>query len=134
MGGAPLMALSIRRQFAQRLNDVPVASGLPSANEIKDELLEMMDVILGRVNAPIDAGVMTRHEVALAYFARATELDMLIHEQERVGQIVRGSDHYRIRTGALRSFLELITKVVAAGSRQLTHEQHLYKMQTDAGL
>lgn len=126
------MALSIRRTFAQRLNDVPVGANLPSADEIKDELLSMANVILGREVAPIDAGVMTRMEVALAYYARACELDMLIHEQERAGNIVRGSDHYRVRTGALRTFIEMSKEVVRAGSRSLTHEMHLYKMQTDA--
>lgn len=125
--------ISIRRGFAQPLNKVPVNSGLPTADDLKDELLAMMDVVLGRTPAPIDNGVMTRHEVALAYYARATELDMLIHEYERVGSIVRGSDLNRIRTGALRSFIELIRKVVDAGSRMLTYEQHIYKMQTDAG-
>lgn len=125
--------ISIRRGFAQPLNKVPVHSGLPSADEIKDELLAMMDVLLGRVPPPIDAGVMTRHEVALAYYSRATEIDMLIHEYERSGSIIRGSDHYRLRTGALRSFLEMIKKQVDAGSRMLTYEQHIYKMQTDAG-
>lgn len=125
--------LSIRRSFTQPLSHVPVSAGLPSADEIKDELLGYMDVILGRTPPPIDAGVMTRHEVALAYYARATELDMLIHEFEREGSIIRGSDHYRLRTGALRSFLEMIKKVVDAGSRGLTHEMFLYKMQTDSG-
>jgi hypothetical protein len=124
---------SIRRQFAQRLTDVPVVAGLPSADAIKDELLSMANVLLGRVDAPVDHGVMTRMEVALAYYARACELDMLIHEQERVGNIVRGSDHYRVRTGALRTFIEMSKEVVRAGSRNLTHEMHLYKMQMDAG-
>jgi len=127
------MGLSIRRTFAQKLTDVPVGAGLPPADEIKDELLEYVDVLLGRVDPPIDAGLMTRHEVALAYYARACELEMRIHEQERIGNIVRGSDHYRLRTGALRTFIEMSGKVVAAGSRQLTHEQLLYQMQKDAG-
>lgn len=126
--------ISIRRSFAQPLSTVPVNSGLPNADELKDELLAMMDVVLGRTLPPIDNGVMTRHEVALAYYARATELEMLIHEYERVGSIVRGSDLNRIRTGALRSFIELIRKVVDAGSRMLTHEMHMYKMQSDAGV
>lgn len=127
------MSISIRRSFTQKLNDVPVGVNLPTADEIKDELLHMADVLLGRDDAPIDAGVMTRMEVALAYYARACELDMLIHEQEREGHIVRGSDHYKIRTGALRTFIEMSKEVVRAGSRNLTHEMHLYKMQTDAG-
>lgn len=126
------MALSIRKPFAQRLTDVPVGVDLPSADEIKDELLSYADVLLGRVDPPVDHGVMTRHEVALAYYARACELEMRIHEQERQGNIVRGSDHYRIRTGALRTFIEMSGKVLQAGSRQLTHEQFLYKMQSDS--
>jgi hypothetical protein len=127
-----MSGVSIRRSFTQKLTQVPVATGLPTADEIKDELLAMMDVILGRTLPPIDAGVMTRHEVALAYYARATEIEMLIHEHERTGNIVRGSDLYRLRTGALRSFLDMIRKQVDAGSRALTHEQHLYNLQMDS--
>lgn len=126
------MSISIRRSFAQKLNDVPVGVNLPTADEITEELFGYTDVILGRVSAPVDKGVMTRMEVALAYLARASELDMLIHEQERLGNIVKGSAHYQVRTGALRRFLEMSKVVVQAGSRELTHEMHLYKMQTDA--
>jgi hypothetical protein len=128
------MSISIRRSFTSKLNDVPVAAGLPGVEEIKDELFGYTDVLLGRVEAPIDAGVMTRMEVALAYHARASELEMLILTQEQEGNVVKGSPYYHLRTGQLRRFLELSKLVVQAGSRQLTHEMHLYKMQTDAGL
>jgi hypothetical protein len=124
---------SVKRSFVQRLTDVPVNSGLPSVDELKDELLAYCDVLLGRTDPPVDHGVMTLMEVADAYFARASEIEMLIHEQERQGNVVRGSDHYKFRTGALRSFLDMSKKAAERGSRRLTHETLLAQMQRDAG-
>jgi hypothetical protein len=116
-----------------KLTDIPVGVNLPEVNDLKDELLGYCDVILGRTVPPYDHGVMTLLEVADAYYARACEIDMLIHELEREGHIVRGSDYYKFRTGALRSFLELSKRAAEKGSRRLTHEQMLMNMQRDSG-
>jgi hypothetical protein len=124
--------ISIRRSFARPLTEVPVLEGLGSVDDIMDELLEMTQVILGRKKPPVDFGVMTRHEVALAYFARVTEIELLIYEHERKKLGVKGDPFTQLRTKQVRAMLEMLKTQVSAGSRQLTHEMHLYKMQTDA--
>lgn len=125
--------LSIRRSFTRPLNEVPVLAGLGSPDEIMAELLDMTDVVLGRKNPPVDNGVMTRHEVCLAYHARVTEIEVLIYEWERKGKVIKGSEYYNLRTKQVRAMLEMLKTQVQAGSRALTHEQFLYQLQTDAG-
>ena len=120
-------------EFSQRLTAVPVGIQLPDPDEIKDELLGYCDVLLGRVRPPVDSPYLGLCEIATAYYARACELDMLIHEEERNGRVVRGSAYYRLRTGALRSFLEMSKKMADLGSRRLTQEQVLYQARYDEG-
>lgn len=120
-------------QFGQRLTDVPLGTNLPTPDEIKDELLGYCDVLLGRVSPPVDSPYLGLAEVATAYFARACELDMLIHEEERAGRVVRGTGYYRLRTGALRSFMDMSRKMADLGSRRLTQEQVLFQARYDEG-
>lgn len=115
------------------MSEVPVAAGLGTVDEIMDELLDMTDVVLGRTNPPIDNGVMTRHEVCLAYYSRVCEIDILLHEHERKKRGVKGDPFSQLRTQQVRRMLEMLKAQVQAGSRALTHEQFLYQMQTDAG-
>lgn len=120
-------------QFGQKLTEVPLGSDLPSPDEIKDELLGYCDVLLGRTPPPVDSPYLALAEIATAYYARACELDMLIHEEERSGRVIRGHALYRVRTGALRSFLEMSKKMSDLGSRRLTQEQLLYQARYDSG-
>lgn len=107
-------------RYGQTLRDVPLKYGLPKVKDLAAELEEYRDVLLGRVPAPIDHGIATLMEISNAYFARACELDMLIHEGEREGDIFKGSDYYRFRTGELRAFLELTKRSFELGSRLVT--------------
>lgn len=92
---------------------------------MKAELVEMTDVLLGKVHPPIDVGVTTMMEVANAYYARATEMEMALLEAEQSGQITKGSVAYRFRTGQLRKFVELSKSCQELGSRRLTALQVL---------
>lgn len=83
----------------------------------------MMDVLLGRVPPPVDLGVSTLMEVADAYFARASEIEMLIHQLEREGKVLRGTALYKFRTGELRTFQEVAKRAADLGSRRITMEQ-----------
>ncbi len=112
-------------QFAQSLNEVPIGSGLPLADDVRDELMEYCDVLLGRKPAPISSPYLALGEIATVYYARAQEIDMLIHEAEREGVVAKGSDLYKVRTGALRSFIEMAKRMAELGSRRLTQEQLL---------
>jgi hypothetical protein len=94
-----------------------------------EELQDMTDVLMGRVDPPIDAGYLTLMEVADAYFARASEMTMLIHEAEREGRVSKGSAYTKFRTSELREFKELAKKASELGSRRLTNEQLRYEME-----
>lgn len=80
------------------------------------------DVLLGRVDPPVDSPYLSLMEVAVAYFSRAQEIDALIHEGEASGAIKRNSPHYKFRVGPLRAFLEASKKHADLGSRRLTQE------------
>lgn len=120
-------------QFSTTLTDVPLPEGLPTPDELTDELQEYCDILLGRTESPINSPYLALAEVATAYYARALEIDMLIHEAERNGEVIRGSQHYKLRTGALRSFIELSKKMADLGSRRLTQESLLHGQRRDAG-
>ena len=109
-------------QFGQRLTLAQVSHGLPKVEELWDELRGYVDILLGRKESPISSPYLALAEVATAYYARAQEIDMLIHAGEREGWVVRGSPYYQFRTGELRSFIELSRKCAELGSRRLTQE------------
>lgn len=121
-------------QFAQKLTAVPVGWSLGTADELFDELQHYCNELLGREDAPVQSPYLDLCEVATAYYARAQEIDMLIHEGERHGDILKGSDLYRFRTGALRSFIEMTKRQAELGSRRLTQEQMLADARRDRSL
>lgn len=113
-------------QFSQRLNVVPIGDHLANTDELWAEIQGYMDVLLGRADSPIESPYLALAEVATAYYARAQEMDALIHHHEREGIILRGSPMYRFRTGELRAFIELSKRCAELGSRRLTQEQLLH--------
>jgi hypothetical protein len=126
------MTVKIRRgthkdiQFGHRLIDIEVGLGLPSVDELWEEIRGYMDVILGRKDAPMVSPYLGLAEASTAYYCRAQEIDALIHAAEREGAVMRGSALYRFRTGELRSFIELAKRASELGSRRLTQEQLLH--------
>lgn len=132
VGAAPKRtpkAITKDRQSATgKLRAVHVGDGLPDLPTMAVELQTMTDVLLGRTPPPIDAGHLTLLEVADAYFARASELTMLIQEGEREGTVMRGSSAYRFRTGELRTFMEMAKRAADLGSRRITAEQLQFEM------
>ena len=111
-----------------RLRDVPIGHGLPFITDMREELQDMTDVLLGRKSPPVDAGHLTLMEVADAYFARASEMTALIQQREMDGLIKRAEPLYRFRTGELRTFMDMAKRAADLGSRRLTKEQLLYEM------
>lgn len=93
---------------------------------MREELREYTDILLGRIEPPIDKGVLTMMEVAEAFHARAREMEMELLELEAEGAVLRGSRPYKFRTGMLRSFIEMCSKTIDLGSRRLTHQRMLY--------
>jgi hypothetical protein len=109
----------------RRVRDVPLAMGMPTLEELEEELFGYVDVLLGRQEPPINEGVLTLMEVANAYLSRAYELEMMILAAERERVIMRSDPYSKFRTGELRSFIELARKVQELGSRRLTQAQML---------
>lgn len=110
------------------LRGFAVGTGLPTTTKMHAELADMTDVLLGRVDPPMNAGHLTLMEVADAYFARASEMTMMIQKLERDDQITagRGRDAHplhKFRTGELRTFMEMAKRAADLGSRRLTKEQ-----------
>lgn len=114
-------------QFGQTLTSVKTELGLGDVEDLWDEISGYVDILLGRKESPVSSPYLALAEVATAYYARAQEIDMLIHAGEREGVIHKGSPYYRFRTGELRSFIELAKRCAELGSRRLTQEQLLFQ-------
>lgn len=84
---------------------------------------------MGREDPPIDNGEMTLLEYANAVFSRAMEITILLQRAESDGHVLKGSKHYKFRTGELRSFTELAQRAIDLGSRRITAAQMEYSMQ-----
>ena len=120
--------------FGHKLTEVPVGTGLPEVGVLQEEFTQYVDVILGRADPPTQGDYyLDLMEVAAAYYARAKEIDMLIHWEEQNRRVIRGSPHYRFRTGQLRSFMEMAKMMADLGSRRLTQEKLLQDQRYDAG-
>lgn len=128
-----MSGLTVRRstsrsiQFTRRLTDIPVGLGIASLDDLHDEFLGYAHILLGREESPLDSPYLALQEVAAVFYARACEVEMLIHEGERQGLIARGSPLYKFRTGSLRSFLSMSKMMADLGSRRLTEEQLLHQ-------
>ena len=120
-------------QYGRKLIDVPVDEGLPSPEEIKEELDGYWEVMFGREPSPVHSPYLDLQEVATAYFARACEIEALILWEEQNNRIPRGHPLYKIRTGYVRSFKEAAKAVVDLGSRRLTQEVLLHEQRYDSG-
>ena len=123
-----------RMPISRRVRDVPLAIGLPTLDELEEELFGYVDVLLGRQEPPIDNGLMTMMEVSDAYLARAYEIEMMILAAERNKDILRSSPYSKFRTGELRSFIELGRKATDLGSRRLTAARLEHDMKGDMGM
>ena len=109
------------------VRDFWITAGLKPTEEMSAELLGYIHVLMGRVDPPIENGVMTLMEVANAYYSRAKEIEFRIHEGERLGEIQKGGDLYRFRTGELRDFIDLAKSAQELGSRRLTDAMREYQ-------
>lgn len=105
------------------LRGVKLGEGLPNLTVMQSEIADMMDILLGREAPPVDMGTITLMEVADAYFARAMEMTYLLQQGEREGTVLKGSAHYKFRTGELRTFTEIAKRAADLGSRRLTASQ-----------
>lgn len=95
-------------------------SGLPSIDDLREELDAMRDILMGRDPYPINEGLLTEMVVATEFFGRAKEIEQLIQRKENDKVIPKGSTLYHFRTGELRSFIEQAKAHMERGSRRVT--------------
>jgi hypothetical protein len=119
-----------KQKEAHHLRAIKLGQGMPAISKMREEIQDMTDVLLGRVPPPIDYGILTLQETADAYFARASEMTMLLQEREAEGIITKGSMPYRFRTGELRTFMEMAKRAADLGSRRLSKEEFEFKKAT----
>ena len=88
------------------------------------ELENYTDVIFGRKESPVNEGISTMYEVAVAYYARAKEIEMFCKKLES-GIDVGKTRHpiYKFRTGQRNVFIELVKELSKLGSRRITVAQ-----------
>lgn len=120
-------------QFGHKLTEVPVGDGLLDVDDLYDELIYYTDILLGREQPPVESPYLSLCEVATAYYARALEMDMMIHNEERKRNVIRGHPLYQFRTGSLRAFIDMSKRMADLGSRRLTQEQLLADQRYDSG-
>jgi hypothetical protein len=99
---------------------IKVGHELRNLDQVRNEIQEYIDVLFGRKPAPLEDGIDTLLELATAYYSRAKEIEAKLHQLESNGVILKGSKHYKYRTGELRSYLELLKAQVDLGSRRIT--------------
>lgn len=100
---------------------IQINHGLGTPEEISSELQDMLNVLLDRADSPVNTeNSLALMEVADAYYMRAHEIAFKIHRLERLGQISRGDELYKLRTGELNDFLEACKRTIETGSRRIS--------------
>jgi hypothetical protein len=123
-------------RYSQRVTEIKVDIGLPPIEELQDEFIGYMAVFLGRDPLPPEveeSPYLGLREFADVVYARAGEVDMLIHWGEQNRQVPRGHPYYRFRTGQLRTFMSVAKRMSDLGSRRLSEQKLLVEQQYDAG-
>jgi hypothetical protein len=99
-----------------------IPRGLPSPQEIRDELHGYRDVLHGWEDPPLEKGVMTLMETAEAYFSRTCGIEQEILEAIANGVIKPKSEYHTLRTQEIRSYKEMFKSATELGSRRITFE------------
>ena len=98
----------------------PLKKVLSNVEDLHAEINEYIDVIMGHINPPIADGIDTLFEVSSTYLAREKEIEIKLLERERSESIAAGDNLKKVRTGELRSFIELCKSAQNQGSRRIT--------------
>ena len=99
---------------------VPVPAGINDIESMRQEIQSYTDILLNRQPMPINIGINTLYEVAVAYFSRAKEIERNIKEMENKGLITKGSTLVKFRTGELKAFIDIAKEQTRLGSRRIT--------------
>ncbi len=93
---------------------------LPDVNDWADELEQMELVLMLKLPLPVDDPRVGLLVTAGSYHTRASSMKRTIQRLEREGTISRSHDLVKFRTGELRTFMEMASKVFDSASRALT--------------
>jgi len=101
-----------------------IGSTMEQVRNFERELEGYNNVIFGREDTPISNGVSTMYELAVAYYARAKEIEMYCKKFES-GIDIGKTKHpiYKFRTGQLNVFIEMVKELAKLGSRRITVAQ-----------
>ena len=101
-----------------------IGSTMEQVRSFERELESYNNVIFGREDTPISNGVSTMYELAVAYYARAKEIEMYCKKFES-GIDIGKTKHpiYKFRTGQLNVFIEMVKELAKLGSRRITVAQ-----------
>lgn len=99
-------------------------NSMEQVRKFERELEGYNNVIFGREQTPVTTGVSTMYELAVAYYARAKEIEMYCKKFES-GIDVGKTRHpiYKFRTGQLNVFIEMVKELAKLGSRRITVAQ-----------
>ena len=83
----------------------------------ENEIEAYTDVLFGRTESPVEAGVSSLYEIAVAYYARAKEIEMYCKKFES-GIDIGKTKHplYKFRTGQLNAFIEMVKEIAKLGT------------------
>ena len=101
-----------------------IGNSMEQVRNFERELDGYNNVIFGREKTPITNGVSTMYELAVAYYARAKEIEMYCKKFES-GIDIGKTKHpiYKFRTGQLNVFIEMVKELAKLGSRRITVAQ-----------
>jgi hypothetical protein len=99
-------------------------NALEVIRKFETEIEDYTNVLFGRTEAPINSGISSLYEVAVAYYARAKEIEMYCKKFES-GIDIGKTKHplYKFRTGQLNAFIEMVKELAKLGSRRITMAQ-----------
>lgn len=98
----------------------------------ENEIEGYTNVLFGRTESPVEAGVSSLYEIAVAYYARAKEIEMYCKKFES-GIDIGKTKHplYKFRTGQLNAFIEMVKEIAKLGSRRITMAQIMLQEKED---
>ena len=116
--------------YVGKVRQFRLGSGLPTPKEIRRELADYRDVLMGRKEPPLERGVATLMEIANGYFSRTCEIEQLILEAKAEGWLPKNKEYETLRTQEIRSFKEMSKAATELGSRRITWENLRFEQET----
>jgi len=107
-------------------------NAMETIRNFENEIEGYTDTLFGRTKSRVEAGVSSLYEIAVAYYARAKEIEMYCKKFES-GIDIGKTKHplYKFRTGQLNAFIEMVKEIAKLGSRRITMAQIMLQEKED---